>query len=433
MLQASRIYAHRILYDWFTGSEHIEHLLHFEDSGLEAQDRRFAESLIHHVIMHRRMLEHIVSRFYRKKPKKAILIVLLIGACEILYMQVRDHAAVHTAVELAAHIDRRSKDFVNAVLRKVLVFREAEWPALQKDPRVPPGIRYDFPDWLIRRWSQQFGSETPELLASLNERPEKTARIVRTEARDRIIQALREMQVFAGVSDYHPDYVFIRSWQKLLQHALFREGYLTAQDVSAVFPVRLIAEDAPGSVADICCAPGGKLGALRQYCPPETPVHGYDRSEMRIAETRKNLARAGMGEIPLQRADAAKDDYPGYSHILADVPCSGFGVIRKRPDLRWRRKEEDMPQLLALQRDILDNISKDVKPGGLLVYSTCTFDKEENMGNIRRFLQRHPSFRIRPADPALFPRELITPEGAVASYPHRHFCEGSFAIALQKH
>ncbi|MDZ7797799.1 MAG: methyltransferase domain-containing protein [Candidatus Marinimicrobia bacterium] len=162
----------------------------------------------------------------------------------------------------------------------------------------------------------------------------------------------------------------VRSWQPLLQHALFKEGYLTAQDVSAVFAVQLIVNDDPASVADVCCAPGGKLSALRQYCPSRVPVHGYDRSEKRLEETRENLARLNMPDIPLRKADAAGDVFPRYSHILADVPCSGFGVIRKRSDLRWRRKAEDMQTLRETQRQILENMCRYLETGGMIVYST---------------------------------------------------------------
>ncbi len=138
-------------------------------------------------------------------------------------------------------------------------------------------------------------------------------------------------------------------------------------------------------------------------------------------------------DIPLQKADAAKHRFSGYSHILIDAPCSGFGVIRKRSDLRWRRKLADLPKLQNLQMQILQNCAKNLQKGGLIVYSTCTFDREENMGIVERFLQKHSDFRIESNLAAVAPKEMQTPEGAVASYPHRHLCEGSFAIALRKY
>lgn len=428
-----RYLAHDILLKWFTSEQYLDHLLHSGESGLSPQDRRFAGALIHQVILNRRMLEHVLDKYVSKKPKKPVWVLLLMGACEILYMQVPDHAALHETVGLTGRIDARSRGFVNAVLRKVLRFRDTEWEGLQKDPRIAPGIRYGFPDWLITRWTGQFGSGTGELLSALNERPRKMARIVDTPNREKILAELAELGVLEEVSTCHPDYVFIRSWQSLLEHPLFLNGALTAQDVSAVFPALLIAKDEPGSVADVCCAPGGKLSALRQYCPPTVLVHGYDRSEKRLEETRKNLARLNMPDIPLRKADAGTDVFPRYSHILADVPCSGFGVIRKRPDLRWRRKAEDMRTLPEIQREILENICRYLETGGMIVYSTCTFDREENFGTVCGFLKRHPEFSIVPPDPDIFPADMITPEGALASYPHRHKCEGSFAISLRKH
>ena len=433
MFTSSRAYAHHVLLNWFSGEAYLEHVMDFSGTHLQAQDRRFAEALIHQVILRQRMLEHALGKYVSKKPKKPVYVLLLMGTCEILYMQVPDHAALHETVALTGRIDARSRGFVNAVLRKVLHFRDTEWGGLQSDPRLAPGIRYGFPDWLIARWIRQFGSETPELMAALNERPAKMARIVKRDSREEILGVLRQLEILEAESPYHPDFVSLRSWQPLLEHPLFTQGALIAQDVSAVFPVLLIAGDDPKRVADVCCAPGGKLTALRHYCPAGTEIRGFDISGERLEDTRNTLHRLGITDLPLKIADAAGEKIPASSHILADVPCSGFGVIRKRSDLRWRRRPEEMPQLLQLQKNILDNVSQYVNPGGLLVYSTCTFDREENMGSVRDFLGRHRDFDIAPADPARIPAELITPEGAVATFPHRHFCEGSFAIALRKH
>ncbi|MDZ7797800.1 MAG: transcription antitermination factor NusB [Candidatus Marinimicrobia bacterium] len=176
----SRRFAHEILLKWFSSDRYLEHLIDPEGRGLSPQDRRFAEALIHQVILRQRMLEHVLNKYVSKKPRMPVRVLLLMGACEILYMQVPDHAALHETVGLAGRIDACSRGFVNAVLRKVLHLRDTEWEGLQNDPRLAPGIRYGFPDWLIARWIPQFGSETPELLAALNERPQKMARIVDT-------------------------------------------------------------------------------------------------------------------------------------------------------------------------------------------------------------------------------------------------------------
>jgi 16S rRNA (cytosine967-C5)-methyltransferase len=144
------------------------------------------------------------------------------------------------------------------------------------------------------------------------------------------------------------------------------------------------------------------------------------------------LDRLGYKDVTLKVRDVAKEEIPKFSHILIDAPCSGFGVIRKRTDLRWRRKEEEMPELIKVQHDILENVSQYVKPGGLIVYSTCTFDAEENRGTIKNFLSKHTDFSIEPADHEIFPKELIGWKGAIESFPHQHSCEGSFAIALRK-
>lgn len=427
-----RKYAHKILLRWFTSDLYLDHLINFNESDLSAQDRRFAEALIHQVIMHQRMLSFVVGKFVDKKPKMPVYVALLMGSCEILYMQVKDHAAINETVKMVGKVDQHSKGFVNAVLRKVTDYRNTDWEGDRIDPRIQAGIRYNLPDWLIKRWSVQFGSETRDLLASLNERPRKMARIVRTKKRAAILAKLEEHGVLEEQSEYHRDFVFIHSWQPLLQDEIFTEGKIVAQDVSAIFPVMMIANDKPESVADVCCAPGGKLTALRQYCPEGTKIRGYDLNPQRIEDTQKTLDRLGYSDVSLKVRDVASEEIPKFTHILIDAPCSGFGVIRKRTDLRWRRKEEDLSELLKVQRDILDNTSKYLKPGGLLVFSTCTFDSEENRGTIKNFLSKHTEFSIEAADPELFPKELIGWKGAIESFPHQHSCEGSFAIALRK-
>ncbi|MCD6447154.1 MAG: methyltransferase domain-containing protein [Candidatus Marinimicrobia bacterium] len=427
-----RKFAHKILLKWFTTDFYLEHLINFNETEISAQDRRFVEALVHQVIMHQRMLDHVMRKFISKKPKNPIYVALLMGICEILYMQVKDHAALNETVTMVGKMDHRSKGFVNAVLRKVLIFRDEKWEGYQKDPRIKPGIRFGFPDWMIARWIKQFGSETMEVLPALNERPRKMARIVKTGQRKKILDTLSELGVLEEVSAYHKDFIFIHSWQPLIQHELFTEGYIIAQDVSAAFPVMLVVNDSPKSVADVCCAPGGKLTALKQYCPKGTKIRGYDLNPRRIEDTQKTLDRLGMKDVSLKARDISKEEIPLFTHILIDAPCSGFGVIRKRTDLRWRRKEEEMPGLLKVQHDILENMSKYVKPGGMMVYSTCTFDREENWNQVKQFINRHPEFSIAPADPAIFPKELITDYGAIESLPHQHSCEGSFAIALRK-
>jgi 16S rRNA (cytosine967-C5)-methyltransferase len=429
----ARAFAHQTLMTWFSGNDYLEHILKPEDSGLDERDRRFAESQIHLVIQHQRMLEYILSRFYRKRPSLTVRILLYMGSCEVLLMQVPDHAALFSTVALCESLVPHAKAFVNAVLHQVVNFRDHDYRHFLEDPAIPPGIRYGFPDWLIERWSAQFGPETGSLLESLNLRPRKTARITCSEKREQILETLKKDGISAEISAYHPDFFYTDHWQALLKYPLFLDGCLLAQDVSAVFSALMIAADNPESVADVCAAPGGKLSALRQYCPPGTPIRAYDRNRKRLLICADNLRRLNMGDIALDIADAAKDAFPQFSHILIDAPCSGFGVIRKRPDLRWRRKPGDIPVLLNIQSAILRNCAQYVRSGGMLVYSTCTFDREENMGMIDNFLREEKHFRIEPATGLPVPQELLTKEGAVASYPQRHLCEGSFAIALRKY
>lgn len=426
--------AHAIITEWFKGDRYLEHIMKLENKDLSLVDKRFAESLVHHVITYHRTLETVLKQYIKRRPNKRIYTVILMGACEICFMNVKDHAAIYTSVELAEKVQHGSKGFVNAVLRRVLQFHKTEWADFMQDESISLGERYSFPDWMILRWEDQFGDELPQLLDSLNQTPSKMARIIDTEHKEEIISELNDLGALDKLCDYHSDYIYLTSWQAVLEHPLFKQGKLIAQDVSAAWPVELMRAAAPGkTVLDLCSAPGGKLSGLRQYLPPHIKIKGYDVAIKRLTQVGEMLHRLDMSNVDLEVADAVDFKYPQADGILIDAPCSGFGVIRKRSDLRWRRKEKDMDQLVDLQKKILNNAAGYLKKGGVMVYSTCTFDLQENEKQIQDFLTSHTNFRVFTAAAEKIPAEFITETGAVVCFPHKHLCEGSFAIALEKY
>ncbi len=428
----SRKEALTILRRWFTGDDYIDHLLNNNRDSLSPQSRRFRDALIHLTLQWQRQLDAVVTQFFvsGKKPPLQTHILLLMGAAELLHMDgTRDHGTVHSLVSLAGY----HKKFVNAILRQIIRYRDSGgFERFLKDPAVPPGIRHSFPDWLVERWHRQFGDELESLLIHLNRPPLRMVRLMDVSKGEQVIQTLKAMDLWISVHPKREDFYLVHSVQPVLDHTLFRDGIITIQDVSSTLPEYFFPEGGIRLACDVCSAPGGKTAALLKNTRPGGQVYAYDSDGRRLSQVKETLERLNLTAFTLTEADARTFTYPPAELFLVDTPCSGFGVIRKRSDLRWRRKPEDLETLHALQLEILENVSRSVPEGGHIIYSTCTFDEEENTGVLKTFLQNHPDFSWGdPPDNA--PESWKDPDFPVLrTYPHRHDCEGSFAGRIKR-
>jgi len=273
---------------------------------------------------------------------------------------------------MSKKLDKKSTSFINAILRKVIKFREnGSYEKFKNDENIPLNIKYSFPEWLVEKLQSDFKNDAESLLRIFNENPLQMIRIVNLQKRDEIISELKEMEIFKNENEYDNNFIEVTSFQPILKHSFFTNGWITIQDVSTSFPVKLLLQDNPKSVVDVCSAPGGKLFYLKQNLPEEIPLSAYDIDIFRDYKT----------------ADAQNFEFPKATHFLIDAPCSGLGVIRKKPDLRWRRKEKDIAELISIQKNILHNISKYVKSNGAIIYSTCTIGDDENWDIINDFLE----------------------------------------------
>lgn len=428
----SRREALDILLRWFRTDLYIDHILEINKSILSPRDRRFRDALIHRTLQWQRQTEAIIGSFFKQKktPPQPIRILLLMGSTEILHMSgTRDHGTVHAIVSLAGH----HRAFVNAILRKMIKFRDdGSFSDFCRNKTLSPGIRFSFPDWLTARWTTQFGDETETLLESLNQPPVRMVRLMTENNRDTIFNELKKNGNFVKASPWRDDFIVVHSIQSVLESDHFALGHITIQDVSSTLPEYFFPENGVLTACDVCSAPGGKIAALLKHLPPESIVHSYDSSRGRLEQVRDTLRRLGQTCFTLKEADARSYTYPESDLFLVDAPCSGFGVIRKRSDLRWRRKPEEMNELRTLQSDILNNVSRFVKPGGRIIYSTCTFDRDENMGTLSAFLDEHGDFTLD-AQPVNVPELWKDPDLPVLrTLPHHHNCEGSFAACLKR-
>jgi 16S rRNA (cytosine967-C5)-methyltransferase len=212
---------------------------------------------------------------------------------------------------------------------------------------------------------------------------------------------------------------------------LFQQGYFSIQDESAGMPVLLL-DPKPGErVIDLCSAPGGKTTFIGELMKNSGEIIAVDRYETRLHLVRNACQRLGITNVHLIPDDGATIEIPPADKVLVDAPCSGLGVLSKKPDAKWQRDADDIPKLVNLQKSIMQNAAKLVKSGGILVYSTCTIEPEENIGLINEFLGQHPDFSIE-SGTQIIHQALIGSQGQVETFRHKHGMDGSFSIRLRK-
>ncbi len=355
-------------------------------SGLDATDAGLARAIA--ITAFRRLgtiRQALDERLDRGSPRHsgAFEPILTAAAAQILFLDVPDHAAVDLAVR-QIHEDPRSARYAalgNAVLRRLAREREAVLSEAAADP-----FR-DVPEWLADSWSSAYGDEAARAIA-LSHREEPPLDLsVKDDAAG---WAARLDAILLPTGS-----VRLRSRQAITDLPGFAEGAWWVQDAAAALPVRLIAP-APGTrIADLCAAPGGKTA---QLAAAGADVTALDRSAPRLKRLRANLERLGLA-AEIVTADAASWTSEPFDAVLLDAPCSATGTIRRHPDVAWTKTEEDRDRLCALQSRLLDAAAELVKPGGQLVYCTCSLEPQEGEAQIEAFLARRPQFRRTPVSP----------------------------------
>ena len=406
----------------------------------DPRDARLVSDLVAGVTRLRRWLDFLITHFYHgdiNALDTSIRQVLRIGLYELLERGTPPHAAVSEAVDTAKTVrGKGAAALVNAVLRAAVRTIEAnELPIPDTGKPVRDlAIRHSHPTWLVRRWLDRFGEEeTVALLKSNNARPSYGLRInvLRTTLGD-FGKRLDDLGVAWRPSEYLDDFAVVEQLQPIIRAGLLAEGLCAVQDEAAGLVVRILAPQPGETILDGAAAPGGKALYAAQLMGNEGRIVAVDLHEARTRLIRKAAEEHSFSIIEPQTADlrAATFDTQ-FDRVLLDAPCSGLGVLAKRADLRWRANPEKIEELVALQDELLDAAARHVRPGGLLVYSTCTIAPEENGERVRAFLERHSTFSIEPVSDAA-PMSMRTEEGFFATFPHIHRMDGAFAVRLRK-
>ena len=327
-------------------------------------------------------------------------------------------------------------------LAPVLKASEEEWLAAAKampEADFPPAVRCDLPDWLYNRLETQFGADATLALArALNQPAPLDLRVNTLKAnRDAVLAQLAEDGISAMPGPLSPIAVRLRDKPALAKHPLFVEGAVEVQDEGSQLLGFLLEPKRGEMVVDFCAGAGGKTLLLGALMRNTGRLYAYDVSDKRLANLKPRLARSGLSNVHPARIEHERDTkikrLSGKAdRVLVDAPCSGLGTLRRNPDLKWRQDESSVAELTVKQAAILDAASTMVRPGGRLVYATCSVLTAENDDIVAAFLARHPDFTLVPAATILARQGIAFDGDVLRLLPNLHNTDGFFAAALER-
>ncbi|MBM6664066.1 16S rRNA (cytosine(967)-C(5))-methyltransferase RsmB [Flavonifractor plautii] len=403
-------------------------------AGLDSRDAALTTRLCFGVLQNRLLLDHYLGKLSTVKLEKmepAVRNALRLGAYQVLFLdRVPDHAAVSEAVDLARKGSKnpRSAGLVNGVLRSLVRQKDS------LEPPEDPAVRYSHPRWLADLFTRRLGrEEAAALMAADNGEPPTCAQVNTTKATvEAVADSLRAEGVEVTPHPWLPNCLLLSHTGSLEELTAFREGLFYIQDAAAKLAV-LAADPREGmDVLDACAAPGGKSFAAAIAMEGRGKVVSCDIHPHKMDLIRAGAKRLGLDCISAEVLDGkeCKEEYlDGFDLVLADVPCSGLGIIRKKPDIRYK-DPKPLEGLPRVQKAILDNVCRYVKPGGVLLYATCTLLERENEDVVRAFLDKHKDFTLEHFQvPGDFEGAR---EGMVTCWPHRHGTDGFFFAKLRR-
>lgn len=402
-------------------------------ASLDARDRRWTQELVYGMLRRRAMLDAVLSERVRGglvRLDADLIDLLRLGTYQLLHMRsVPAYAAIAQTVELTKerHGLGASK-LANAVLRRLDRERETLDPPVPTDPVDALALRYSHPRWLVARWVGRWGAEDTERLLQANNAEAPLVVRPYNIVREQLEATLESAGVDVTDVSLVRDSLAIRSPVSLTELGAYRQGLFFVQDPAATLVAQYAAVPLGAEVADLCAAPGGK--ALELARVGEFVVAG-DRSLQRVQRLVSNARRVDARNLLAMVADARMPAIRPVDVVLLDVPCTGTGTFRRHPDARWRLKVSDIAVLAATQRSILRAAAAVVRSGGVLVYSTCTLEPEENDTQIETFLRESPEWTLEPPPEGTVPAAVLD-AGRLRVLPQRHGADGAFAARLRR-
>ncbi len=441
-LKGARYVAVRLLSRFERSDSYLDKLLAHEqkNTNLNPMDKALLHEIVAGVIRWKAKLDWVLTGFYRGDYQKCLNLVknsMRVALYQITFLsRIPIPSAINESVEIVKRIQgERTAGIVNGVLRNIVRNLEnVRYPDENNDPIYFLSVIYSHPKWIIKRWLARFGrEETEKLLTWNNHRPNIPLRINTLNAStENVINKLRDLDIKFYRTPYLDSSLRLRTSRALFFDTdIFRDGMATVQDTSASLAAKLAHPVEGNEILDLCSAPGGKTFYMAELMNNKGSITALEKYPSKLNLIKDGADRLGLEGITTEAADATEYE-PGkqFDIVFADVPCSGLGTLSKKPDIKWKREPEDLITLQKLQREIMENAAKLVKPGGTFLYSTCTIEPEENQDNIHWFIENHPDFEIDPAENYLH-SEVCT-DGFMQTFPHRNNCDGAFAARVVK-
>jgi 16S rRNA (cytosine967-C5)-methyltransferase len=401
------------------------------------QEKRFITEIVQGTVRMAGRLDWELSQVFKGEMedlKPHYLILLRIGVYQIRYMDsIPDYASVTTTVQLAKRIHENLGGLTNALLRSLI---NHEMPS-EPDEHTPienTAQFYSHPEWLMNKWITetsfqeaislaQWNNKTPQIWFRVN-----TLLYSATKFKNYLKKNEIEFEQFPHLKNFFAPKSNVGV---LLKSDIFNDGCISIQDPAGGLVVTLLDPQKGETIIDGCAAPGGKASYTAELMKNKGEILAFDKSTERLNRLSLGMKRLGIDIVKSRQLDLTKHEIPLADKVILDVPCSGTGVMAKRADIRWRRDMDDLLELHLQQRKILWEAAKRVNPGGVLVYSTCSLELEENWMITEAFLKSHPDFKLENADKYV-PKEFVNKEGALFTFPPQHGIDGGFAVRFVK-
>ncbi|MCK5507760.1 MAG: 16S rRNA (cytosine(967)-C(5))-methyltransferase RsmB [Desulfobacterales bacterium] len=413
---------------------------------LSKRDRALVNALVYGVIRRRGTLDWIIDYFSNTRLNAIdsnILNILRIGLFQVIFLdKIPVSAAVNTSVEMAkSSTSPKVAGFVNAVLRSSAKgYKKVPFPDRDKDPVKALSTAKSFPEWLIKRWLDRFGlKETEVLCDAVNNIPPITVRTNNLKiSRDDLINKLESDVELIDYTSYSPDGIcFFKPKLPVSKMKAFKSGWFQVQDEAAQLVTCLLNPQPGETILDACAGLGGKTGHIAQLMRNKGKIVAMDKNNEKLLRHKSEMKRLGISIVQTcvhnLNKPFDKNYIDGFDRILLDAPCSGLGVLRRNPDIKWLMSKKNLIHYKEKQVRFLDILSHLVKPSGILVYAVCSTEPEENEEVIKVFLNNHPEFVVekKPDGLPFNIRFLVNKNGYLITFPHTNNMDGFFAVCLR--
>ena len=419
----------------------LKHAL--DSTSLSAPDTALVTELVYGTIQRRNTLEHVLAGFLKgnKKMQGWVRQLLLMSLYQIRFLdRVPERAAVHEAVEIAKRKGHQGiASLVNGVLRNVL--RQPEiWDDLPRHPAAALALQESHPEWLVKRWLRQYGDEETKLICQSNNLPPRPSVRVNTLkiTREELLEELKKTNQEAVASPLSP-YGIMPGGGNAATTRWFREGYYTIQDESSMLVAPALAVKPGQRLLDACAAPGGKTTHMAELMENQGEIVACDvhpHKEQLIRQAADRLGISIIQTIVMDAWELPEKGLGSFDRILLDAPCTGFGVIRRKPDLKWNKSERDIAEIAGIQSKLLERVASMLAVDGLMVYSTCTTEPEENQRLVESFVAQNPCYELDQTLghdlPPAVTAKLDAAKGYIQLLPHHFHSDGFFIARIKR-